>query len=103
MNVGFDLLKKHLASPYPTGYRGVDIKGIDLVMLDADTVGCITTYYGRFGDVKKLDPKRQNILKLCRDELTVVVEETESYAKEYFQNLLTLTSIVLEELSHTRT
>jgi hypothetical protein len=50
MNIGFNLLKKHLGSPYPSGYGGVEIKGIDLVMLAADTVGCITTYYGQFGN-----------------------------------------------------
>ena len=101
MNTGFDLLKKHLGSPYPNGYRGTEIKGIDLVMLDADTVGCITSYYGRFGNLKKLDPKRQEILKLCRDALAVVVKDTEGYAKEYFQGLLTLTEIVLKELQQT--
>jgi len=98
MDTGFDLLKKHLEAPYPNGYRGAEIKGIDLVMLDADTVGCITTYYGRHGNLKKLDPKRREILKLCHDALPVVIKETEGYAKEYFQGLLTLAEVVLKEL-----
>ncbi|MGQ4388813.1 hypothetical protein [Streptomyces sp. SAS_270] len=31
---------EHMAMPFPPGFRGLDIEGQDMVMLDADAYGC---------------------------------------------------------------
>ncbi|MGV9313619.1 hypothetical protein ACWDR0_15730 [Streptomyces sp. NPDC003691] len=35
------LWQDHLAAPFPGGFRGVDVDGVDLVLLDADVAGLV--------------------------------------------------------------
>jgi hypothetical protein len=35
------LWEEHLSAPFPEGFRGVDVGGVDLVLLDADVAGLV--------------------------------------------------------------
>ena len=39
-----ELWKEHLAAPFPKGLQAKDVKGIDLVSLDADIAGCVDSF-----------------------------------------------------------
>ena len=45
MKTVYQLFQEHQEAHFPSGYRGNEIDGIDLVMLDADTYGLIDSYY----------------------------------------------------------
>jgi hypothetical protein len=42
-----ELWQEHLAAPFPNGFRGKDVDGIDFVILDADIAGCVETFVRR--------------------------------------------------------
>ncbi|MFD8546906.1 hypothetical protein [Streptomyces sp. NPDC059649] len=64
------LWQEHLEAEFPAGLRGVDLDGIDLVMLDADIAGCVTTWRNNGGS---LDAKRLRTLRDCITELDQVL------------------------------
>lgn len=35
------LWDEHMLAPYPSGFRGVDIAGVELILLDADVAGLV--------------------------------------------------------------
>lgn len=37
------MMTEHMAAPFPPGFRGLDIEGRDMVMLDADSYACAAT------------------------------------------------------------
>ena len=98
MDTAFQLFKEHQLANFPEAYRGIEVKGIHLVMLDADTAGCIDAFYGKSGKGKALDRKRHEILSRCRTELKIVIGELQGYPREYFQRLLVICDAVLLEL-----
>lgn len=53
------LWEAHLQADFPEHLRGVDLLGIDMVMLDADLAGCVSTWLGNRGS---LDGRRQRTL-----------------------------------------
>lgn len=78
---------------FPDGYRGKEINSIDLVMIDADTMGCISSFVNYDG---KIDPWRLAILGLCYKELFEVTNHLDGYAKEYYGELEKLAEAVLK-------
>ncbi len=92
------LLNEHKAAQFPAGYRGEEIRGIDLVLLDADTVGCIDTYIGRNFRNGNLDNANTAILGLCYRDIAMVVRDLSGEAMEYFQRLETLARLTLEAI-----
>ncbi|GAB3141432.1 hypothetical protein GCM10027290_14150 [Micromonospora sonneratiae] len=57
------LWEAHLQADFPEHLRGVDLLGIDMVMLDADLAGCVSTWLGNRGS---LDGRRQRTLTTRR-------------------------------------
>ncbi|MCX5563493.1 hypothetical protein [Streptomyces sp. NBC_00038] len=43
------LWQEHLDAEFPAGLRGAELAGIDMVLLDADIAGCVTTWRGNGG------------------------------------------------------
>jgi hypothetical protein len=39
-----ELWQEHLAAPFPRGFRGKAVNGIDFVLLDANIAGCVSTF-----------------------------------------------------------
>ena len=97
--LGFDsmreietLWQKHRASVFPKDCHTKNVEDTMLVLLDADTAGCIQTYLARHG---KLDLWRVAILGLCYRQLTIAVRGLDGEAREYFSQLESLARLVL--------
>jgi hypothetical protein len=91
-----ELWREHQQASYPDGYRGVDVGGVELVLLDADIAGCVSTF---LGDQRRLDPQRIAILGRCYRDALRVTQELEGEARDYFGRLEHLAGAVLKELS----
>jgi len=90
------LWQAHLEAEYPDGYRGEEVAGVELILLDADIAGCVSTY---LADGGRLDLQRTAILGRCYRDAAVVVSELPSPAREYFARLERMAGAVLEALS----
>jgi hypothetical protein len=89
------LWQEQSASMFPKGYGGKEIDGIDLVLLDADTSGCIETMMSNGGH---LDIWRTAILGLCYRDLAVVNVALMGEAREHFARLETLAGLALQSV-----
>lgn len=89
------LYRLHEAADFPADCRGEQVEGIDLVLLDSDTAGCIETFLGCSG---RLDPRRHAWLSTCHAELQRVVPRLEGEARAYYSRLCTLSDLVLRAL-----
>ncbi len=89
------LYAEHLKAPFPDGLRGNDAAGQDLVMLDADIVGCVSTY---LLNKSHLDNQRIEILKIILPKMDEVINELPQYAKGHYLRLKRLCELVLRDL-----
>lgn len=87
------LFEVHVKAPFPSRLRGADVAGFDMVMLDADPTGCISTWLQRQG---LLDDWRWNVLAECEQRLVRVIPVLDAYGREYYQRLLDMTVLTLE-------
>jgi hypothetical protein len=90
------LWQTHLAVPFPEGIAGEVIDGVDLVLLDTFTAGCIHTYISNNG---QLDSERIRILKKCLGELDLVIQKLDGLALDRYKRARTLATLVLQEAS----
>ncbi|MGW6012483.1 hypothetical protein [Streptomyces sp. NPDC055210] len=89
-----ELWDEHLAAPFPTALRAAERAGIDLVMLDADIAGCVSTWRSRGGS---LDADRQRLLRGCINDLDQVVPLlAKSEEIHYYQRLRRLAVLTTE-------
>ncbi|MEV3872450.1 hypothetical protein [Streptomyces sp. NPDC049906] len=87
------LWREHCRAPFPAGLRGTVLGGTDLVLLDADVAGCVSTW---LGDRGTLDPGRTRILRRCVEELDRVLPELTGSAEiRYYERLRRLALLVL--------
>lgn len=82
----------HTGASYPDDYRGEEVAGVDLVLLDADIAGCVGTFLTNRG---QLDEPRLAILGLCLRDAARVQQELVGYAQSYFARLERLAALVL--------
>ena len=87
-----ELWHHHKETRFPLDCRCEAVGGIDLILIDADTAGCVSTFLSRGG---RLDPRRVAILGLCYRNLAIVVAGLEGQAREYFARLEKLSGLVL--------
>ncbi|MER7149956.1 hypothetical protein [Streptomyces lydicus] len=86
------LWEEHLRAVFPAGLRGVELAGIDMVLLDASVAGCVSTWLNNAGS---LDPARSRILQAGIEDLDrVLLEITEAQELRYFQRLRQLAVLV---------
>ncbi|BDM74171.1 hypothetical protein HEK616_76580 (plasmid) [Streptomyces nigrescens] len=64
------LWQEHVAADFPVRLRGVELAGIDMVLLDADIAGCVSAW--RNGD-GSLDAERHRILRRCIADLNTIL------------------------------
>src|SRR4051794_19474230 len=84
----------HLNRAFPARMRGEDIDGVDMVMIDADVAGCVSTW---LGSSSALDAARIGILRVCRDELQRVVPKLgDPTERDYYGGLQKLANAVLD-------
>jgi hypothetical protein len=77
---------------FPSGCGGEDVRGIDLVTLDSNIAGCVSTFLTR----GQLDERQNEYLYFCDDCLDSVTLELQGYEGWYFRQLKALTSAIIE-------
>ncbi|GAC1446818.1 MAG: hypothetical protein NVSMB56_09120 [Pyrinomonadaceae bacterium] len=77
---------------FPSNCSGVEIRGIDLVRIDSDIAGCVSTFLTR----GRLDQSQKETLYYCNDCLDVVILELQGYEGWYYRQLKSLTSAIME-------
>ena len=87
-----DIWKEHREAAFPSVCRGHDVEGIDVVMLDADIAGCVSTYLRR----RQLDLWRTAVLGVCYRNVTYVLERMPVQSRVYFERLERLARMVLD-------
>lgn len=60
------LWESHRNAAFPQRLRYDDVAGVDMVMLDANIAGCVSTWLNRDGSI---DDWRQGILAACERDL----------------------------------
>ncbi|MFJ3818552.1 hypothetical protein [Streptomyces sp. NPDC090056] len=94
------LWHEHLHAPFPASLRGAEFGDTDMVLLDADTAGCVLTWLNSGG---ALDPKRIRILQSCIEDLNRVIPQiTEPAGTQYYERLRQLALLVSRTLSSTK-
>jgi hypothetical protein len=78
--------------PFPSE-RGKEIKGIDLVLIDADTIGIASKFIAHKGH---LSIEELKILENCFVELKTIVPHLEKNERQYFASLRQLAKEMLE-------
>jgi hypothetical protein len=91
-----ELWEEHLAAQFPAGYRGEEIAGVDMVLLDAEIAGCISSYLRSRG---KLDADRLRITRTCRLHLDQVIPQLNGEAQRYYERLRILSDLVTQSLA----
>ena len=87
------LFGAHGKAPFPSRWRGADVGGFDMVMLDAYPAGCVSVWLERQGI---LDDWRWNVLAESEQRLIRVIPELDAYGRDYYQRLLDMTVLILE-------
>jgi hypothetical protein len=93
------LYNEHLTTPFPDK-RGDEIFGIDLVLIDSDTAGLISTYIGSRG---QLSGDNIRILNHCYSDLKTIVKELSGTDRQYFARLQNIAGLIIERLKDGRT
>jgi hypothetical protein len=93
LDEGQRLWDEHLLAPFPTRLRGEEIDGIDMVMLDADIAGCVSTWLGNKG---RLDETRRGWLEGSLDDLARVLRLlADEDERAYYERLRRLAQLAL--------
>jgi hypothetical protein len=90
-----DLWQEHLHTPFLKHFRGRDLNGIDLVMLDANIAGCVQTFVER----GKLNMFQTAMLGLSYRDATFVLPTLNEEGAAYFWRLERLAELVLREVA----
>lgn len=85
------LMEEFRQTEFPDNLKGVEVNSTDLILLDADTMGYVTSAMP-FG---KLDSSKAIALKQLQHEIEDVLPELDSESKAYFEQLLTLATRIL--------
>jgi hypothetical protein len=88
------LYDEHLIAPFPDR-RGDEIMGIDLVLIDSDTAGLISTYIGSRG---QMTSDKIRMLHHCYSDLKTVVRELNGADRQYFARLQNVAGLIIEKL-----
>jgi hypothetical protein len=89
------LWAEHTRTPFPADCRGEQIEGIELVLLDADIAGCVSTFLGSSG---RLDDQRIENLVQCKRHIDLVLLQMKEPGLMYFARLRDLAQAVLARL-----
>jgi hypothetical protein len=87
------LYEAHRNAPFPSRWRGADVAGFDMIVLDSYPSGCISVWLAQGG---VLDDWRWNILAEYEQRLLRVLPELDDNGREYYQRLLDMAELVLE-------
>jgi hypothetical protein len=82
----------HISTAFPSSARGVEIDGVDLVLLDSSTAGFISTFVAS----GRLASDQVDGLRTCLALLADVVAKLPSDSRAYFGHLADLGRAVFE-------
>ncbi|MEV2211564.1 hypothetical protein AB0H86_08865 [Streptomyces sp. NPDC050997] len=87
------LWEEHMRAPFPPHMRGREIEGEDMVLLDADIAGCVSSSLSG-----PLDEKRRTILlsRLAAVENVLPSIEDEGGVIEYYKRLRDMAALAAE-------
>ncbi|MGW6547975.1 hypothetical protein ACWGBH_34765 [Streptomyces massasporeus] len=86
------LWEEHLRADFPADLRGVELGGIDMVLLDAQTAGCAHTWIGNGG---VLNVERTRTLLGCIEDLDRVTPQiTTPSGRQYYERLHRLALLI---------
>lgn len=77
---------------FPSSCSGIEIRDIDLVMLDTDVAGCIDAFLTGC----KLEQRQREKLYYFIDCLDIVLLDLQGYERWYFNQLKTISSAIIE-------
>ncbi|WP_410575441.1 hypothetical protein [Amycolatopsis sp. cmx-4-61] len=85
----------HVHAPFPLALRDAEIAGIDMVLLDAYTAGCVSSWLSSGG---RLDAWRRTAIASCLAELnTVLPLLTDPTQAAYYRRLRDLACCICAE------
>ncbi|MFH8796127.1 hypothetical protein [Streptomyces sp. NPDC017941] len=76
-------MAEHMARPFPSGFRGPDIQGQDMVLLDADVYGCAAVV----GEGPLSEQHRAGLTRLTAVFARVLPAIDGEYAAEYYTHV----------------
>ena len=74
----------HQQMPFPAAARGVELKGIDLVLLDSLAAGCISSLVDPAGQP---DPEKLSLLAELSKQIQAVTVQLDGEVRHYFAHL----------------
>jgi hypothetical protein len=83
---------EHVRSDFPARLRGEEVAGVDMVMLDGDIAGCVSTW---LASASCLDERRWEILARCMTDLDRVLDQLAGDEEHYYRRLQQMTGLVL--------
>lgn len=97
------LYEQHRKMPYPKGQRGMEIEGVELILVDVHAAGCASSWLEKGDD---LNEHARWMAPLCLDELRKVVPvfadpqsgHYRPYAAHYWGRLLRMMRLITLEL-----
>jgi hypothetical protein len=81
--------------PFPSE-RGKEVHGVDLVLVDSDTMGLTTCFLGNKGH---LTTDQINMLSSCYADLNKIIPQLDKHERQYFASLRHLAKEMLEATS----
>lgn len=88
-----------MRAPFPAGFRGVDIEGVELILLDADVAGLVQQELD-----SGLDHRGVEILWWCIAGLDKVLPLiADDYCTSYYTHLRTMAGVVAERYTPSAT
>ncbi|MFJ8313317.1 MULTISPECIES: hypothetical protein [unclassified Streptomyces] len=84
--------EEHMRAPFPPHMRGREIEGEDMVLLDAETAGCVVSSLSG-----PLEGKRREILLGCLAAIEKVLPSIDDDgASEYYKHLRDMAALAAE-------
>lgn len=86
------MMAEHMASPFPPGFRGLDIEDQDMVMLDADAYG----YAASVLEGPLTEQRRAGLTRLTAvfDKVLPAIED--EYATRYYTHVRDMAALAAE-------
>ncbi len=82
------------AMPFPPEAKGIELQGVDLVLLDSLMAGCISSLLSSNIDAMERAEKTK-LLMAFKSQLDAVLADAPSDAQPYFKKLGTVTALLL--------
>ena len=92
MAAAAELWKTHCLAGFPGRLRSTDVAGVEMVLLDADVAGCISSWLNNDGP---LSDRRWAVLASRERQLVRVLPELSGAEADYCQRLLDMTDLVI--------